>query len=322
MTFSPLAADASAARVGGGHSLGSRGGQTFNLPPSTVTAPKAAAPIERSMTSFGTRAPAVARPVIMAVPSRFGGYGAVLAGGLAGAALFALLWSAVSAGSVSDIGPIMQIALIAGAAWLLLTFGRGPKKPALARGPSGSPTAAARNMLERFRQTLASNGGFAAGGGPSALAIGSADYDRFEELLQDIQRAYGRDNSFALGAMTTPEMFSYASQDLAENAKTGVRNELSGVNLLQGDLSEAWHETGSDYATMAMRYDLIPVVAQQGSGRATSGVRIASEEVTELWTFRRDDRDPEQGWQLSAIQQVESEPPPRRLDSDGWLAAN
>ena len=25
----------------------------------------------------------------------------------------------------------------------------------------------------------------------------------------------------------------------------------------------------------------------------------------EVWTFRRDDRDPEQGWHLSAIQQVE-----------------
>jgi len=27
-------------------------------------------------------------------------------------------------------------------------------------------------------------------------------------------------------------------------------------------------------------------------------------EVTEVWTFRRDDRDPDQGWQLSAIQQT------------------
>jgi predicted lipid-binding transport protein (Tim44 family) len=56
--------------------------------------------------------------------------------------------------------------------------------------------------------------------------------------------------------MTTPEMLSYFSQDLTENAKKGVRNEVSGAKLLQGDLAEAWHEAGSDYATVAMRYSL------------------------------------------------------------------
>src|SRR5205085_2660912 len=139
-----------------------------------------------------------------------------------------------------------------------------------------------------FRETLASNGSFVASG-PAALALKSEDYDRFAQLLQDIQRAYGRDNSFALGAMTTPEMFSYASQDLAERAKTGTRNEVSGVNLLQGDLSEAWHEAGSDYATLAMRFTLIPGIVPQGNGPIVSADGKSPVEVTEAWTFRRDD---------------------------------
>ena len=55
-----------------------------------------------------------------------------------------------------------------------------------------------------------------AASGTPALAIGPGDYDAFERLLREIQTAYGHENTEALGAMTTPEMFSYFSQDLAE----------------------------------------------------------------------------------------------------------
>jgi predicted lipid-binding transport protein (Tim44 family) len=43
---------------------------------------------------------------------------------------------------------------------------------------------------------------------------------------------------------------------------------------------------------------------ERATGRVVSGDRAVSQEVTEVWTFRRDHRDPAPGWQLSAIQQV------------------
>ena len=104
--------------------------------------------------------------------------------------------------------------------------------------------------------------------------------------------------------MTTPEMLSYFSQDLADNAKQGLRNEVSDVKLLQGDLSEAWREGGSDYATVAMRFSMIDATLDRANGRVVSGDRTRPTEATELWTFRRDDRAPAEGWQLSAIQQA------------------
>jgi hypothetical protein len=52
----------------------------------------------------------------------------------------------------------------------------------------------------------------------------------------------------------TPETLSYFSEDLAQNASRGVINRVSDVKLLNGDLSEAWREGGTDYATVAMRY--------------------------------------------------------------------
>ena len=116
-------------------------------------------------------------------------------------------------------------------------------------------------------------------------------------------------------------MFSYFSKDLAENAKKGLRNEVSGVKLLQGDLSEAWHEAGSDYATVAMRFSLVDATVDRASGRVISGDLVAPQEATEIWTFRRDDRDLAQGWQLSAIQQVESKPQPKMLSSQDMAPA-
>ena len=139
--------------------------------------------------------------------------------------------------------------------------------------------------------------------GPT-LAIGQADLDTFEKLLGDIQTAYGREDIEQLGEKTTPEMLSYFSQDLAENTKQGVHNEVSGVKLLQGDLSEAWRENGLEYATVAMRFSIIDAMVDRANGRVVSGDRTRPTEATELWTFRRDDRARTDGWQLSAIQQA------------------
>jgi predicted lipid-binding transport protein (Tim44 family) len=305
-----LAVDAADARVGGGKSQGSRGGQTFNPAPPTPTTPKPVAPIGRSMTEPGapSKVQAANRPGTSAIPSRFGGFGGLLMGGLLGAGLIGLLSGDGLFGGLTNfasiLGLLLQVALIGGAVWLAVNYLRRRKQPAPARAPAFQlSSTSARDLLNRFRQTLASNGGSAASGTP-ALAIGPRDYDAFERLLREIQNAYGRENTDALGAMTTPEMFSYFSQDLAENAKNGQRNELSGVKLLQGDLSEAWREAGSDYATVAMRYSLVDAMIERATDSVVSGDRVAPREVTEVWTFRRDDRDPDQGWQLSAIQQT------------------
>ena len=104
--------------------------------------------------------------------------------------------------------------------------------------------------------------------------------------------------------MSTPEMLSYFSKDLADNAQKGVRNEVSGAIFLDGDLSEAWQEAGSDYATVAMKYSLIDAMVEKSSGHIIAGDRTVPQEVTETWTFRRDHRDMARGWEISAIQQA------------------
>ena len=70
---------------------------------------------------------------------------------------------------------------------------------------------------------------------------------------------------------------------------------------MQGDLAEAWREGGADYATVAMRFEIIDTMVERTTGRIVAGDPAKPELVTEVWTFRR----PTGGaWQLSAIQQT------------------
>src|SRR5204862_4998715 len=123
-------------------------------------------------------------------------------------------------------------------------------------------------------------------------------FDAFETLLTEIQTAYGNEDLNALRARLTPEMLSYFSEELTQNASRGVVNKISDVKLLQGDLSESWREGDDDYATVAMRYTLNDTLVDRATGKVQ---QIEPTEATELWTFRR-----ARGghWLLSAIQQT------------------
>jgi len=295
-----LSADLAAARVGGGGSFGSRGTRTFTPPPTTNTAPKTAAPIDKSITNPAPSATAATagRPGVGAPASRFGGLRGLLLGGLIAAGLASIFGVGALA---SVLGFVLQMLLIAGIVWLALAYFRSRR--------TGQPIFASaggrgHDMPIPQADTNRANGATPVAASAAALDISQHDLDTFERMLADIQTAYSREDTPRLGDMTTPEMLSYFSQELSDNARRGVRNEISGVTLLQGDVAEAWREPGIDYATVAMRYALRDTTIDRASGRVVAGDPERDAEVTELWTFRRDDRDRTTGWQLSAIQQA------------------
>ena len=131
--------------------------------------------------------------------------------------------------------------------------------------------------------------------------------------MGEIQVAYGHEDIDKLGARTTPEMLSYLSQEVFDNEKQSLRHEVYDVKLLAGELSEAWHENGSDYATLALRYSLVEATVERASGELVSGYPGQASQAVELWTFRRDDRARDDGWQLSAIQQAVSSGKPQSV---------
>jgi predicted lipid-binding transport protein (Tim44 family) len=299
-----LAAPQADARVGGGSSSGSRGTRTFSAPPPTATAPNAARPFERSMTSpsspgMNTAAQQGNRGGFFNRPGLLGG----LAAGFLGAGLLGMLFGNGLFGGLgglsSMIGLILQIGLLIIVARLAWSWWQRrnaqAQAPAYANGPAqfqAEPQAQQPDPIRGF--------GFGFGANQPALQIGPDDYEAFERLLGQIQTAWSNEDMTALQRLATPEMVSYFARDLQDNQSRGVVNQVTAVKLLQGDLAEAWREQGSDYATVALRFALVDKTIEKASGRVVAGSDQPTE-ATEVWTFTR---RPGSDWELSAIQQV------------------
>jgi predicted lipid-binding transport protein (Tim44 family) len=289
--------------------MGSRGSRTFSAPPATSTAPRTAAPIERSFTPppAAQQQPGFASPRPSMAPqgSSFGrGLLGGLAGGLLGAGLFGLLTGHGFLGGLegfaSFIGLLFQLALVALLARFAFAWWQSRKAAPAGAGPRAQASFFAGG-------SGFGPGGFGFGGGAqkpqvSRLQLSPEDFPAFEQLLSQTQDAYSREDSSALRRLATPEMTGYFEQELATNRQKGVVNRLSGVKLLKGDLSEAWREGADEYATVAMRYAFSDVLEDRASGRVVSGDPSRTTESTEIWTFRRPAGAGPSSWILSAIQ--------------------
>lgn len=293
VTFAGLTLADAEARTGRGGSLGSRGGKTFSAPPPTSTAPAPASPIQKSITSPSKAAPAAGAAATSAAqtaakPSMMRN---LLLGGLLGAGLASLF--GLGGGLAAVLGFLLQAALIAGIVMLAMTFIRSRMQPAPAMASAGRTERPQAANAAQFQAQ-------GAGAGLPPLAIQGQDFDAFEKLLGEIQMSYSREDLDALGDRVTPEMLSYFAAEIADNKSNGVANRLSGIKLLQGDLSESWRETGVEYATVAMRYAITDEIIDRTSGARREG---GAAEVTEVWTFVRRSGEDATKWQLSAIQQ-------------------
>ncbi|PSC06463.1 hypothetical protein SLNSH_04070 [Alsobacter soli] len=305
-----LGLGAAEARPGGGGSFGSRGSRTFSAPPATTTAPRTAAPIERSITqpgqpSFGQQATGATRPGGFFRP----GFGTGLLGGLLGAGLLGALFGhgffGGLGGIMSFLGLLLQLALVFFVVRFAINWFRSRNAPAAA-GAGAGDAGYQRSALGGGMGGLGGSGMGFGGGQPqpapagTPIEIGPQDYAAFEKLLGDVNAAWDAENEGLLRRYTTPEMASYFGQELADNARKGLHDRVKEVKLLQGDLAEAWREGSADYATVAMRFSVVNALFERASGRVVEGDPTRPQEVTEIWTFRR---DPGDSWKLSAIQQ-------------------
>ncbi len=311
LALAMVTVDHAEARRGG--SFGSRGTRTFESAPATRTAPAPAAPVERSMTPNTGPAStnSAARQQTQTGPQRPGfmnGFGGTMMRGLLIGGLIGLLLGQGFGGLAGMLGLLLQGLLIGGLIMLALRFFRSRQQPALAG--AGAPASYARD--DAPRETGGRAGGFripSIGGGATPamtpvsedISLDQRDLDAFERQLAEVQEAFSAEDHAALRRLVTPEMVSYLSEELADNAREGVRNDVAGVKLLQADIAESWREDGSDYATAAFRYESRDVMRDRATGAVVSGDPDEPTETTELWTFvRRNGGD----WKLSAIQEA------------------
>lgn len=323
VSFTLVSTDFAEARRGG--SFGSRGTRTFQAPPPTRTAPAPAAPVERTMTP--APAPGATRQQQTgaqqaAGPQRPGMFGGGLGGslmrGILIGGLFGMLLGYGFGGMAGALGFLVQLLLVGALIWLAMAFFRSRRTPAMAGGapsgghgfgrePSARDAAPSNAPRKAGGFTVPSIGGGTASALPAAaepvsedIELDQSDLDTFQQRLSEVQEAFSREDHAALRRLTTPEMVSFFSEELAQNATRGVINAVSGVHLLQADVAEAWREDDRDYATAAMRYEAVDVLRDRATGELAGGSEEPSETV-ELWTFVR-----ERGgaWKLSAIQEA------------------
>ena len=310
LAFAPAVAEA---RQGAGSSMGSRGSNTHAAPPATATAPKSAAPMERSATPQPAHTPAATAAA--AAPARggmFSGFGGGLMAGLLGAGLVGMLFGGGLTGGLGGMASMFGLVLQLGLVLLLVLFAvkwftrRNQPAEAMAGVAPRSTFGAAPGPQGGF-------GGFGGGAAPqpqpqapvvTPIQIQDADFGQFERLLGESQSAYSDENMDRMRMLATSEMVSYFSQEIAANARNAVINKVTDVKLLQGDLAEAWHEGAEEYATVAMRFSLIDVMQDRATGRVVSGDPAKHDQATEVWTFVRPVGSGQQGWKLSAIQQA------------------
>ena len=302
------------ARRGG--SFGSRGSRTYDAPRQTTITPRQVAPVQRSMTqpsangamqsggqwrSQNNGTPNYAQPQ---PTSRFGGFGGGLVGGLIAGGLIGSMmghgggWGMGYGGMGGGmIISLIQLLVVGGLIWFVIGYFR--------RKAGSSNANFHPQNISQFTGSQPvpgpSAGGYAAQAQPMVeFAITDSDKAAFERLLSDVQDAFGHEDYGRLRELTTPEIMSYLSEELSQNATSGRRNEVSATRLVDAEVSEAWQEGNVEYATIAMRYESIDVMRDRTSGAIVSGDPHTPSETTELWTFTR----PISGaWKLSAIQE-------------------
>ncbi|MTI18999.1 hypothetical protein E1162_17290 [Rhodobacteraceae bacterium RKSG542] len=323
-----------------GMSFGSRGARTFSAPKATNTAPKNAAPVERSMTpNTQANQPGAAQRAgttqQAAGAQKRGLFGGGFLGSMLGGLMLGGLIGMLMGTGFGGFGGILQILLLGIGVMFLIRFLRSRQQPQAAAGPQGyapqqnepfSFNDAGSNQQQGGQQ--AQGRGFSMpniGGAATAQAepqpqqeaynaepvfstqaddeigLTPADFDAFEEMLAKVWKAYGEENYGAIRELTTPEIMGFFAEELGQAASKGLINEVRDVKLLQGDLSEAWREGDAEYASVAMRYESIDVMRERATNKVVEGNADIPQEVTEIWTFVRQGGEP---WKLSAIQQA------------------
>jgi predicted lipid-binding transport protein (Tim44 family) len=312
------------AKAGSGGSVGSRGSRTYSSPAPTQTAP-GAAPMQRSMTPQSQPGAQQARPSTPAAAPASGGFfgstlGRGLMAGLLGAGIFGLLSGSglfSGLGSMSSIfGLLLQIGLIFLVVKLAMSFFARRREGQMATATPGGGMNQGMNrdafggMFGGGSSNAGASAGAASGYGAASqaapvsdLQVAPEDFSAFERKLSEIQSAFGEEDLSRLRRNVTPEIASYFAEDLAENARKGVINKVSGAKLLSGDLAESWREDNAEYATVAMRFSIMDTIVNRTTGAYISGDRTEPSETTEIWTFTRPAGGAPDDWKLSAIQQ-------------------
>jgi predicted lipid-binding transport protein (Tim44 family) len=299
--------------MGSPGSMGSRGSRTYEQngakpieqsvtpKPSTGTPPSASS----SQAPMAQLAPAM-QPSFMQRNPLLAGLAAGIAGSYIGNMLFGATNSSAAtttetgeaspaSGGFGSTGILLILMLLgAGAFYYFLKVRRpAPDFSGISRSTPASGSLLSTSSPTTF-QTTAVVG-----------EVTSADKTAFQHLLTDVQTAWSNQDLAGLRRSVTPEMLSYFSTALAEQASLDIANHVDDVVLQQAEVRETWIEDTTQYATIGLRWSArdytVSLTKKRGEpGYLFEGNEETPAEASEVWTFVRFQNGK---WLLSAIQQ-------------------
>src|SRR5204862_294012 len=124
------------------------------------------------------------------------------------------------------------------------------------------------------------------------INLSDADLQAFQTIHAAVQEAWSTGDLARLRPLMTPEMLSYFSEELTRNTSQGVRNIVSNVELLKGELAESWEEGDLQYATAYLKWRAIDYLVRVGRSPGDPDWLVSGDprppvEAEELWTFVR-----------------------------------
>lgn len=293
------------ARAGSG---GSRGSRSYSAParrspaaPTTPTSPS------RSLTQ-----PAPA-PMAPQRPSFFGG----LMGGIAGFALGGLLGSMLFGGMGQGFGSgfgLMELLLIGGGLFLLISFLRRRREPQPAYARAGAPASAYDTGVAR--DWTPADAATATAEAPAATADLERGVGHIRQMdpafdpagfpivarnvFFDVQAALRTRDMSGLRPEVTSEMFLTLQQQCDQLRSSGRTNHVEKIQFRSAEVTEAWQEAGQDFVTVGLAGSLLDYTVDDATGNVVDGSKTAPQELEEFWTFTRPVGP--NAWKLSAIQ--------------------
>ena len=237
-----------------------------------------------------------------------GGLGGLLVGGLIGSMLFGGLGGGLGGG----IG-LLEIALLAGGAWLLFSMYR--RRAAAA--PQPAYAGAGGSAYGR-----AEGGNAAPGGGTIAAEVpaATADLERGLGHVRQMDREFSpatveeeaRDTFRVVQAALTLGDLSVVAERLTPDMRASLQaqcdqlraarrtNRTGQVEFRRVEVSEAWQETGQDFVTVYLGGSMLDYTVDDATGAAIEGSSAEPVSFEEWWTFTRP-VGPNR-WRLTAIQ--------------------
>lgn len=289
------------ARAGGG---GSRGSRSYSAP--ARPAPSPATPAVPSSPSRQLSQPT-------APPQRPGFFGGLM-GGIAGFALGGLLGSMLFGGMGHGFGGgigLLEILMLGGAAFLVISFLRrrqAQPEPAYAGGGASAYGAGDQSYSGGGSATEAP----AAPAAPSDLERGigyirqmdpgfdpAALAQWAQRLFADVQDAITRRDMSRLGDRLTPQEYARLQAQCDQLRGARQTNRVEQIQVKRAEVTEAWQESGQDWATVYVAASLVDYTVDDTTGGLVDGSKN-SQDIEEHWTFTRPVGP--KPWRLSAIQ--------------------